>query len=91
MTLSFSEYDKMIETFRSYNTPVFLPSLDEIAMFERDPERWLRFAIYLSEFGPAPKTDPSVKDKLVTLSTCALQGSRRFVVQGYLVETITLD
>lgn len=35
--------------------------------------------------------DPSVKDKLVTLSTCALQGSRRFVVQGYLVETITLD
>lgn len=50
MTLSFSEYDKMIETFRSYNTPVFLPSLDEIAMFERDPERWLRFAIYLSEF-----------------------------------------
>ena len=46
MTLSFSEYDKMIETFRSYNTPVFLPSLDEIAMFERDPERWLRFAIY---------------------------------------------
>ena len=57
MTLSFSEYDKMIETFLSYNTPVFLPSLDEIAMFERDPERWLRFAIYLSEFGPAPKTD----------------------------------
>lgn len=57
MTLSFSEYDKMIETFRSYNTPVFLPSLDEIAMFERDPERWLRFAIYLSKFGPAPKTD----------------------------------
>ena len=50
MTLSFSEYDKMIETFRSYNTPVFLPSLDEIAMFDR-------FAIYLSEFGPAPKTD----------------------------------
>ena len=27
MTLSFSEYDKMIETFRSYNTPVFLPVL----------------------------------------------------------------
>lgn len=47
---------------------------------------------YYQSFGEYPTgINPSVKDKLVTLSTCALQGSRRFVVQGYLVETITLD
>ena len=26
-------------------------------MFEKDPSRWLRFAIYLSEFSPAPSSD----------------------------------
>ena len=47
---------------------------------------------YYQSFGEYPTgINPSVKDKLVTLSTCALQGSQRFVVQGYLVETITLD
>lgn len=54
MTLSYSEYDALISLFESYKTPAFLPSLDEIAMFEKDPSRWLRFAIYLSEFSPAP-------------------------------------
>ena len=53
MTLSYSEYDALISLFESYKTPAFLPSLDEIAMFEKDPSRWLRFAIYLSEFSPA--------------------------------------
>ena len=46
-----------LELFESYKTPAFLPSLDEIAMFEKDPSRWLRFAIYLSEFSPAPSSD----------------------------------
>lgn len=57
MTLSYSEYDALISLFESYKTPAFLPSLDEIAMFEKDPSRWLRFAIYLSEFSPAPSSD----------------------------------
>ena len=53
MTLSYSEYDALISLFESYKTP----ALDEIAMFEKDPSRWHRFAIYLSEFSPAPSSD----------------------------------
>ena len=49
MTLSYSEYDALISLFESYKTPAFLPSLDEIAMFEKDPSRWLRFAIYQAQ------------------------------------------
>lgn len=57
MTLAYSAYDALVSSFASYETPAFLPSLDEIEMFEKDPSRWLRFALYLSEFSPAPSSD----------------------------------
>ena len=55
---------------------------EQIAILYRTNKESMPFAEYLSLIHIY---------KLVTLSTCALQGSRRFVVQGYLVETITLD
>lgn len=78
--------------YKIYNTCMVRPG-SEIYTYHFASEKSIKDYIeYYQSFGEYPTgINPSVKDKLVTLSTCALQGSRRFVVQGYLVETITLD
>ena len=47
--MTYNEYDKMIEQFDKLDTDVFFPSEDDIAIMEKDPERYIKFACYLHE------------------------------------------
>lgn len=78
--------------YKIYNACIVRPGSEIYTYRFASNENMDKYIKYYKSIGEySTGLTPSVKDKLVTLSTCALQGSRRFVVQGYLVETITLD
>ena len=56
-TLSYSDYDALIDTFSGYGTPTFIPTPEQVDILASDPSKYLRFGLYLSEFGPAPSND----------------------------------
>lgn len=56
-TLSYDDYDKLLRTFATYGTPAYIPSPEQIDLMTQDPDKYLRFALYLSEFGPSPSDD----------------------------------
>lgn len=63
MQMTFDEYDAMIEKFESLKTPVCWPTPEQILMFEKDPDKWLKFCCYLYEFAPNARTDEEKESK----------------------------
>lgn len=54
MKITFDEYDKMIEDFDNIDTPTMWPTLEQIDEFEKEPDKWLPFCVYLLEKGSSP-------------------------------------
>lgn len=57
LTLSYDNYDNLIECFSNYGTPSFIPTPEQVDIMASDPDKYLRFALYLSECGPTPEND----------------------------------
>ena len=55
--MTFNEYEKMIEQFKKLpkNIKPVWPTVEQIDMFETDPEKWLKFACFLQEMNPPPR------------------------------------
>lgn len=75
--------------YRIYNACIVSPtssiytySFASLESFQKYLLTWEKNSLYKT------KKVPSVKDKIVTLSTCTQHGTKRFVVQGYLVKSI---
>lgn len=66
-TFTFQEYDDLVASFRDFKTPVLWPTPDQVAMFEQDPDKWLLFCIYLSEYGLPPEDPDEKKGKQALL------------------------
>ena len=45
ITLTFDEFDRLSEKFDGLNVPKFLPTLEQIDMWRKNPEKWLMFAV----------------------------------------------
>lgn len=57
MTMTFEDYDKLLERFAKIKTKTFWPTLDQIDMFDREPEKYIIFACCLYQMGTPPKTN----------------------------------
>ena len=60
ITMTYDEYDSMIDVFQKIKErdkviPVW-PSVTQIDMFQKDPEKWIKYCCYLYEFNPGPAT-----------------------------------
>lgn len=60
ITMTYDEYDSMIDAFQKIKDrdkviPVW-PSVAQIDMFKKDPEKWIKYCCFLYEFNPAPST-----------------------------------
>lgn len=60
MKMTFEEYDKVMDRFDRMTAPSYLPTLDEINSFEKDPDKWLMFACYCHD-RIGKQTDPDGK------------------------------
>lgn len=49
MTMTFEEYDSILKQFESMSIPVFFPTLAQIDLFDKEPNKWLFFCCYLYE------------------------------------------
>lgn len=78
--------------YKIYNTCMVRPG-SEIYTYRFASEKSIKDYIeYYQSFGEYPTgINPFVKDKLVTLSTCACNEAGVLLYKGILVETITLD
>lgn len=61
--MTYNEYDEMIEKFETLKTPVCWPTQEQLLMFERNPDKWLKFCCYLYEFSPKAKTEEEIASK----------------------------
>lgn len=73
-------------TYRIYNVLIVSPS-SKIYVYKFGSEELK--AEYIKEWTVSEsetKSMPTVEDKLVTLSTCQYSGTKRLIVQGYMIE-----
>lgn len=56
MKMTFDEYDEILEKFEKMPKYVFWPTMEQVEMFRKDPEKWLLFCAYLYEMNPPPAT-----------------------------------
>lgn len=57
MQMTFDEYDEIMEKFDKMGEHICWPTLEQIEMFKKDPNKWLMFCIFLYERNPEPSTD----------------------------------
>lgn len=60
LRMTYDAYDALLEKFEEVKEngkviPIW-PTIQQIDMFEEDPEKWLRYCCYLHECNPDPKT-----------------------------------
>lgn len=55
MTMTFNEYDKLVDLFNEIDTPTIWPTPKQIEKFEENPDKWITFMIYLEEKGKDPE------------------------------------
>ena len=65
ITLTFSQYDKMIEGFENIKLKPFWPTKDQVKVMEGEPERWLKYALFLDQQKTLPKTTEEILGKHV--------------------------
>lgn len=60
LSMSYEEYDKLLETFEEIKTGEkvisYWPTVPQVDLFWEDPEKWIYFCCYLYEFNDPPKT-----------------------------------
>lgn len=83
--------DRKRRKYKIYNVCVVRPGSEIYTYrFASDDslKEYIRYYKSIASYktGITPKTS----DHIVTLSTCSLQGTRRFVIQGYLIDTVEL-
>ena len=54
MKATFDSYDERIEKFENIKGFEYWPTNEQLEMFENDPDKWIRFCIYLYEHNPEP-------------------------------------
>ena len=55
MSMSFQQYDENVEKMKGMETRTVWPDTSQMEIFEKDPEKWIFFLIYLYEYGIKPK------------------------------------
>lgn len=55
--LTFDEYDEMLKRFEKVNSPTLWPCVDAIDIMEKEPQKWIIFAIYILEKNNPPKNN----------------------------------
>lgn len=63
LELTFEQYDRELEIFEKMKTKTLWPSDDDLALFERNPEKYILFACYLLEKGNTPSDSYEKKQK----------------------------
>lgn len=63
ITLTFSQYDKMIESFGTIKLKPFWPTKEQVKVMESDPERWIKYALFLDQQKSLPKTTDEILGK----------------------------
>lgn len=60
ITMTYDEYDSLINEFERIKEKDKVisvwPSVAQIDMFQKDPEKWIKYCCYLYEFNPTPVT-----------------------------------
>lgn len=56
MQMTYGQYDRIEEKFEKLPKNVYWPTPDQIEMFQSNPDKWLLFCLYLSEYNPEPET-----------------------------------
>lgn len=66
MVMTFNEYDKMIDKFGQMETPVYVPTYEQVEEFEKNPDKWIKYACYILEKFPTRKnsSDKYIKSNL---------------------------
>ncbi len=54
--LTFDQYDSLVEKFEKLEVPTYYPTQEQIELMEKDPEKWMLYACFLSECGRKPKS-----------------------------------
>lgn len=54
--MTFQDYDRFLEQTEHLGTPTFWPSIEDVDLMEKNPEKWILFACHLEEHGTPPKT-----------------------------------
>lgn len=65
MVMTFNEYDKMVEKFEKMQTPVYVPTFEQVEEFKENPEKWIKYASYILEKFP---TRDNASDKYIKSS-----------------------
>lgn len=58
MVMTFNEYDGMVEKFENMQTPVYIPTFEQVEeIFKKEPEKWIKYACYILEKFPEKVTN----------------------------------
>lgn len=57
MKMTFDEYDTFAEKIENFKEDTFWPTLEQIDMFEKDPDKWILFGAYLLEHNKNPQNE----------------------------------
>ena len=57
MQLTFDEYDQIIEKFEEMSAPTYWPTVKHIDLMEKNPNKWILFACYLTVKGTEPRNN----------------------------------
>ena len=55
VTMTFDEYDRMMEEFQKLHLKTRWPALDDMEILESDIQRFLPYACYLDGYGETPR------------------------------------
>jgi hypothetical protein len=56
LKITYDDYDRIMDRFDSMDTPAYLPTAEDIELFEDDPDKWVLFACYCHDRCGKPKT-----------------------------------
>jgi hypothetical protein len=54
--ITYDQYDQMLKKFEQVKASPYLPTLEQIDMWEKNPKKWLLFAIFCYEGVGKPQT-----------------------------------
>lgn len=57
MKLTFDEYDELLEKFEKIEGNTFWPSVQDIDLMEKNPDKYIVFCCYLLEKNKKPETN----------------------------------
>lgn len=57
MEMTFDEYDEYLDKIENMKTKPCWPTLDQIDLFEKNPEKWLLYCCYILEKSDSPKNN----------------------------------